>query len=135
MSIDNKAIVEAFFDAINHKDFDAFNTLVAEDYNDHMVGASRGRETLKVYFSGYIPVFPDLKIEILHIVAKGDIVAVHNRITATHAGEIAGIAATGRIIKADAMQFYRLADGRLAEHREVADLAGMRSQMSALEPV
>jgi steroid delta-isomerase-like uncharacterized protein len=131
MSEANKALVRAFFEAANRYDFNAFDDLVAEGYDDHMKGASIGRDALKAYFKGYRPVFPDLKIEIITMVAEGDLVSVHNRITGTHSGSFAGIAPTGRLVTAEAMQIYRIADGRLAEHWEVADVAGMLAQISA----
>jgi predicted ester cyclase len=120
---ENKALVRRFFAAIESGDFRAFDEIVTQDYNDHLAGQSRGRETLKQYFAGLHSAFAGLKLPISTIVAEGDQVAVLNAVRGTHKGDFAGLKATGREINAMAFQLYRIESGQLAEHWEVADLA------------
>ena len=47
----------------------------------------------------------------------------------THKGEFAGVKATGNSVDAMAFQLYRIANGQLAEHWEVADFAMMMRQL------
>lgn len=46
---ENKALVRRFFAAIERGDFRLFDEIVAQDYDDHLAGQSRGRDTLKRY--------------------------------------------------------------------------------------
>jgi predicted ester cyclase len=102
---------------------------VAGNYDDHLAGQSPGRETLKQYFSGLHAAFADLKLPISAIVAEGDKVAVLNSVRGTHKGDFIGLQPTGRKIDAMAFQLYRIENGQLAEHWEVADFSTLMRQL------
>lgn len=87
---ENKALVRRFFAAIERGDFDIFDQIVAQDYNDHLAGQSPGRDN--------------------------------------HYGQIK---ASGNRVDAMAFQLYRIANGQLAEHWEVADFATIMRQLQA----
>ena len=125
----NKALVRRFFAAIEHGDFRVFDEIVAEDYDDHLAGQTPGRETLKRYFTGLRSAFADLRLPITNIVAEGNLVAVLNSVRGTHKGDFAGIKSKGNRIEAMAFQLYRIADGRLVEHWEVADFLTLMNQL------
>jgi steroid delta-isomerase-like uncharacterized protein len=127
----NKQLVQRFFSAVENGAFDVFDDIVAEDYNDHLAGQSPGRETLKRYFRGLRAAFPDVRLPISQMVAEGDRVAVYNAVQGTHRGEFMGISPTGRRVDAPAFQLYRIHEGRLAEHWEVADFATLLQQLNA----
>jgi DNA-binding transcriptional MerR regulator len=59
-----------------------------------------------------------------------DKVAVRLRIHGTHSGEFLGIAATGRAIDYVSHEFYRVADGLLAEEWICSDMASLLRQLS-----
>jgi len=126
---ENKALIRRFFTAIESGDLRVFDEIVAEDYDDHLAGQSPGRETLKQYFTGLRSAFPDLQLPISAIVAEGDRVAVLNAVRGTHKGEFIGLKATGRKIDAMAFQLYRIQNGQVAEHWEVADFAMLMQQL------
>ena len=69
---ENKALVRRFFAVIESGDFRLFDEIVTQDYNDHLAGQGRGRETLKQYIAGLHSAFADLKLPISRIVAEGD---------------------------------------------------------------
>jgi len=125
----NKALVRRFFAAIEHGDLRVFDEIVADDYDDHLAGQTPGRETLKRYFTGLRSAFADLRLPITNIVAEGTLVAVLNSVRGTHQGDFAGIKARGNRIDAMAFQLYRIADGRLVEHWEVADFMTLMNQL------
>ncbi|MGE2836290.1 ester cyclase [Mycobacterium sp. SMC-4] len=126
----NKRLVRRFFTAIEDGDFDVFDEIVADTYDDHLPGQSAGRDTLKDYFHGLRTAFPDLRLPISQMIAEDDRVAVLNAVQGTHRGEFLGIAPTGRRVDASAFQLYRIEDGRLAEHWEVADFATLLRQLT-----
>jgi len=126
---ENKTLVRRFFTAIENGDFRVFDEIVAENYNDHLAGQTPGRETLKRYFTGLRSAFADFKLPITAMVAEGNLVAVLNSVRGTHKGDFAGIKAKGNFIDAMAFQLYRIANGQLAEHWEVADFMTLMRQL------
>jgi steroid delta-isomerase-like uncharacterized protein len=74
--------------------------------------------------------FPDLQAHIEDIVADGDKVAVRVRFRGTHSGEFLGIPATGRTVEYVSHEFYRVADGLIAEEWICSDMATLLGQLS-----
>ncbi len=128
---ENKAVVRNFFAAIESGELSVFDQIVAQHYDDHLAGQSPGRENLKRYFAGLRFAFPALKLPIMAMVAEGDNVAVLNSVRGTHKGDFAGLKATGKPVDAMTFQLYRIENGRLAEHWEVADFATIMRQLQA----
>lgn len=126
----NAALVRRFFAAVGAADFEALDAIVAADYDDHRTGR-RGRAALVAYFEEAHRALADLRLSIESVVAEGDRVMVRNRIVGVHRGAFGGLAPTGRPVDVVAMQEYRIANGRLAEHWEVADMLGLLQQLGA----
>ena len=126
---DNKALVRRFFSAIERGELAVFDQIVSQDYNDHLAGQSSGRETLKRYFAGLRSAFPDLTLPITTMVAEGDYVSVFNSVQGTNHGAFLGRQPTGKRVDAMAFQLYRIANGQLAEHWEVADFSTLMRQL------
>jgi predicted ester cyclase len=61
-------------------------------------------------------VFPDISATIQTIVAEGDYVAMWNTATATHRGELFGMAPSGKRISMKDFHFFRFKNGRVVEH-------------------
>ena len=57
-----------------------------------------GPEGYKTFLGALRKAFPDLKINVEHVVADGDTVAITYTITGTHRGEFLGHAPTGKPI-------------------------------------
>ncbi len=74
--------------------------------------------------------FPDLQAHIEDIVAAQDKVAVRLRFRGTHCGEFLDIPATGRTIEYVSHEFYRIADGLIAEEWICSDTASLFRQLS-----
>lgn len=76
--------------------------------------------------------FPDLRMEVLHLVAEDDLVAAFVRYEGTHSGTWFGYPATGKRMSVDEMMFFRFESGRLVEGWEVDDQLSMRTQLGIL---
>jgi len=74
--------------------------------------------------------FPDLQAYIEDIFGAQDKVAVRLRFRGTHSGEFLGIPATDRIIGYVSHEFYRIADGLVAEEWICSDTATLLRQLS-----
>jgi predicted ester cyclase len=75
--------------------------------------------------------FPDLHARIDELVAEGDRVAVRLTFRGTHQGEFLGVPATGRTVEYVSHEFYRIADGLVAEEWICSDLASLQGQLTA----
>jgi steroid delta-isomerase-like uncharacterized protein len=115
----NKAVVRAFVEAVNRQDWRRFDELVAPDFVRHSTtfGQSqiRTRNQLREYLAGEFRTFPDARETIHFLVAEGDTVAVHSGCRGTQLGPMGSLPASGRILSADFISIYRVADGRIAE--------------------
>jgi steroid delta-isomerase-like uncharacterized protein len=125
----NKALVRRFFAAIEAGDLQVFDEIVAEGYDDHLPGQQPGRENLRRYFGALRAAFPDVTLPISAMVGEGSLVAVLNSVRNTHRGDFGGFKAKGSKVDAPAFQLYRIEDGQLAEHWEVADYMTLFKQM------
>jgi steroid delta-isomerase-like uncharacterized protein len=89
-----------------------------------------GRDMWRQGFEMMKHAFPDLQAHIEDIVAAEDKVAVRLRFRGTHRGEFLGIPATGRTIEYVSHEFYRIADGLIAEEWICSDTATLLGQLS-----
>jgi len=93
-------------------------------------GRTVGRAVMARIFQDIYTSFPDFKQEIVEIVAVGDSVIVREKMSGTHdgvgqipvnGGMLVGVAPTGRHYEIDAIHWYRLKDGKIADHYAVRD--------------
>ena len=113
---DNKAAVLRFYEeVINGTDLDVIDELLTPDGVDHTFG-SQSAEQAKQFFGMVHQAFPDLHAEVHDVIVEGDLVAVRSTYTSTHQGEFLGIPATGKQTTTSGVDFFRMQDGRQAEH-------------------
>jgi predicted ester cyclase len=99
-----------------------------------LLGTVEGLANLTEMLRGFIGALPDLHAAEQDIVAKGDTVAVRYVVEATHDGNLLGIAPTGRPVRWDAVDIYRLDDGMIVEEWAGDDLAAILYQVGAYTP-
>ena len=129
----NAELVRAGFRAFNAGDADACLALAAPDLITNLAELpepQHGRETWRQGFEMMKHAFPDLQAHIEDIVAAQDKVAVRLRFRGTHSGEFLGLPATGRTIEYVSHEFYRIADGLIAEEWICSDMATLLRQLS-----
>ncbi len=74
--------------------------------------------------------FPDVRMEIVQLVAEGDTVAGRFLCSGTHLGDWRGMAATGRRFEqVDEVYFFKLEDGLIAEMWGLEDDVSRRRQL------
>ena len=98
------------------------------------LGTVEGVEGLVGLLRGFIGALPDLNAEEQDIVADGDTVAVRFVVEATHQGDLLGIPPTGRRVRWDAVDVYRLRDGKISEEWAADDLTAILHQVEAYTP-
>ena len=122
---------EAFGEAINSGDVDAFDDLVAPNSVDHdpAPGQQPGPEGYKAFFTEMRTAFPDLQVDVETMVADDDQVAFAYTLTGTHQGPFQGHEATGRTVKVRGMQISRFAEGKMTERWGSTDEVGILTQL------
>ena len=75
--------------------------------------------------------FPDIQWTLEEMVAEGDKVAARFIMRGTHQGTFFGVPPSGKKIAVQAMNFYRLSDGKFVEERGQPDMLGLLQQIGA----
>jgi steroid delta-isomerase-like uncharacterized protein len=131
----NKQLVLRFYDELwNRGNFDAADELVADDYVRHDLrpgNAPAGPAGQKAVAQRFRAAFPDIRLEVESLVAEGDLVVARWTISGTHSGPWGDVAPTGRRVRFVGVNFFRLADGKIAEIWNVRDDLGLREQVDA----
>jgi steroid delta-isomerase-like uncharacterized protein len=129
----NVELVRAGFRAFNAGDTDECMARMAPDFVINlaeMPEPQHGREVWRQGFEMMKHAFPDLQAHIEDIFAAQDKVAVRLRFRGTNSGEFMGFHPTGRTIEYVSHEFYRLADGLVAEEWICSDMATLLRQIS-----
>ena len=117
MSEQNKALMRRFYELMNQHNASAFEEVLAPDVVVHGAppGTEGGVEGMKQMFDMFNNAFPDLKVTVDHMIAEGDLVAVHMTTQGTHKGEMMGIPATGKQFSNQGVDLVRIAGGKATE--------------------
>jgi predicted ester cyclase len=76
--------------------------------------------------------FSGLRIEILHCVGEGELVATHKMFRGRHTGPWFGLPPSGNPVEFPVMDLVRYRDGQWAEHWAVADVVSLLGQTGGL---
>jgi steroid delta-isomerase-like uncharacterized protein len=129
----NVELVRAGLEAFNGGDADGGLVHMAPDFVINLAEPpepQHGREIWRQGFEMMKHAFPDLQADIEDIVAAQDKVAVRLRFRGTHSGEFLGVGPTGRTVEYVSHEFYRIADGLIAEEWICSDMATLLRQLS-----
>ena len=93
-------------------------------------GRKVGRIVMAQIFHDIYVTFPDFRQEIVEIVAVGDSVIVREKMSGTHdgigripvnGGMLVGVTPTRHRYEIDAIHWYKMKDGKIADHYAVRD--------------
>lgn len=134
MSEANKALVRRYLlEILNQSDTEAVDSVVGADYLDHVAFAGQ-RPGLKGVKQRVVTLLGSLDPQwtVHDLVAERDLVMVHWTLAGTHRGTFLGVPATGRPIRFDGIDIYRVRNGRLCEHWNVVDLLEFYRQVGMM---
>jgi steroid delta-isomerase-like uncharacterized protein len=131
---ENKALVRHVADLWNAGDLAALDANFTPDY------VNRDPNNPEVTdFAGYKrwataarAAFPDMQITIEDLIAEGDRVAKYWSFVATHRGEYAGAAPTGKLVTWSGVTIYRIVGGKAAECIWRTDALGLLQQLGVV---
>ena len=129
----NVELVRAGFEEFNAGDVERCMARMAPDFIINLAELpepQHGQEVWRQGFEMMKHAFPDLQAQIEDIFGAQDKVAVRVRFRGTHSGEFLGFPATGRTVEYVSHEFYRIADGLVAEEWICSDMATLFRQIS-----
>ncbi len=137
-------LVRRHFDAIwNDRDLSSCDSLMAEDFVEHGAapfaadapGRVNGPQAMRGTVEWLTNQFPDLRMEIEAIVADGDLVVARVRARGSNLGRLNGfLPASGKKFDYGQSHWFRVADGKLAEHWATRDDLTAMLQLGVVTP-
>ncbi len=129
----NKAIVRAFQDAVNRRDFDAAQALLDPDMKALGLGpAPIGLREFRGFGEMFMSAFPDGSSIDEETIAEGDTVVSRFTFSGTHLGDLMGIPATGKHVTFSGVHISRLANGKIVERYVSQDQLGLLQQLGVI---
>lgn len=117
---DTRQMFEQYIDALNGKP-------KTSDIVNRYVSDPALQEHIRVAEAG----FPAYHLEPEQVVVEGEDIALRGTFRGVHKGPFAGVEATGIEVSAPVMIFYKVADGRLAQHWMQFDVASVMQQLTS----
>ena len=132
---DNKALIRSFVEnAFANGDLAHLDDYFApESVNRGQSGAATpsGRDAFAQTVRSVHAAFPDIRVSIDDVIGEADKVVIRLSWDATHTAPFMGISPTGKRVHVQAMNIYRVEDGRIAERWGGPDLLGLLKQLGA----
>ena len=131
----NTAAVRRFIERYQTAaDEDAFDEVIHPNVVDHSrpPGIAEGAEGVRQQFDGFRRAFPDFRATILDQIAEGDKVVTRKSFLGTHGGDLFGVPATGRDVHIELIDIVRVSKGKIVEHWNIVDSAGLMEQLGAV---
>jgi steroid delta-isomerase-like uncharacterized protein len=127
-----KDLVRRYYDACNRRDFEAIFDCFADDVVHHSRLSDYPKNGISYAFQATFNAFPDLRWNVVELVAEGDMAAALVECEATHQGDYLGAEATGKRVKVFAFDVARVQDGKFVEHRGVLDELHLLAQIGVV---
>jgi steroid delta-isomerase-like uncharacterized protein len=132
---DAERLVNAYLDVWDEQDYSKIPELVSESFQMHgpvtPEGGIHGRDGLELWMREVTSSFPDFQTDVLNMLSSDDVVMCEAIVTGTHGGKFDGVPPTGREVEIRAMEKYRIADGKVQEHRVYFDQQEMAEQLGS----
>lgn len=113
----NKALVRRFIDCLDSGDVaGAAACFDAERYYSHAHRADLAGTWEQMKGRRRANPFSESSFERLALVADGDRVVQHVRVSSTHTGTFLGVPATGRRVSVDQLEIWRIENDKIVEH-------------------
>jgi steroid delta-isomerase-like uncharacterized protein len=130
-------IAEAFAKTLSAHDMTAFAALFADDFVNHQMSAAAPpppsgitpKQGTVGFFTGRVKGLPDLSVSIEALVATDDYFAASFVYTGTHKDVYLGVRPTGKSLRFTSCDIFRIANGKIAEHWGMGDIAGQLAQL------
>jgi steroid delta-isomerase-like uncharacterized protein len=131
----NKELYRHYIEDLwNKKDPAAVDRYVSHDYVEHNDQLPQGFDGRKLFVAGVLKAFPDYHAEIQEVVAEGDRVVARVQFTGTNDGPFQGRPPTHNKLVFNTADFFRIADGKIAEHWDVVNRLPLFIALGLVQP-
>lgn len=133
----NKALVQRYFDQVwNDGDVSAADELLDAAYLSYTNEDSfaNGRDGLIGTIGLLHSAMPDLRVEVLNLIAEGDLVAARLVVTGTHTGNFMSIPPSGSAVRFAITSVLTISGGKIVEERQTLDFLSLVSGLGILPP-
>lgn len=132
----NKALIRRYMELMNQHNLDAAFANLSPDFQTNSVppGMPGGIEETKQFFTMLFNAFPDFHATLEDTIAESDQVVIRLTGRGTHTGGFMGAPPTGKPVAWGIIAIYRIAEGKIAEVWNQADLLGMMQQLGLVPP-
>ncbi len=125
----NAALLDRYVAAINAHETASFSEIFTETYLQRSgrspVGLAAQIDNARRFFNA----LPDLHLVVEDRILSADKIVARCTYTGTHRGTFVGVEPTGKQIKFGTIDIWRVEDGKLAEHWDQVDFAGILKQL------
>jgi predicted ester cyclase len=123
------ALLDKYVAAVNAHDTGTFADLHTQGYIQHSGRSPNGLAAQIESFRAIFARMPDVQARVEDRVIQGDKVVARMTFSATHTQPMQGIVPTGRRFELRTIDIWRVENGKLAEHWDVVDTAGLQKQL------
>jgi steroid delta-isomerase-like uncharacterized protein len=126
-------LVEGVF---NQHNADKLGDFFAKNGKWHggILGTVEGVENMIGLFRGVFAAIPDLHLTVQEVVSQGDTVVVRVVVEGTHKGNLLGVPASGKHLRWDGVDLYKLANGKVTDDWAGDDWLAIMVQSGAFKP-
>ena len=133
---ENKVVARRLADEVfSQGSMQAFDEIFSDAYANHTMpvpsipGTKDGFRQLVLATRA---AFPDVKVDVKHVVAEGEFAVFHDLVHATSRGDFMGVPPNGKRLEWTEIHFLRIQDGKIVEHWANFDQLGILRQLGAL---
>ncbi len=99
-----------------------------------VLGTVEGVENIIGLFRGVLSAIPDLHLTVQEVIAQGDTVVARVVVEGTHKGNLLGVPASGKHLRWDGVDLYKLANGKVTDDWAGDDWLAIMVQAGAFKP-
>ena len=122
-------LLDRYVAAVNAHDTGPFAELFTEAYIQHSGRSPSGLAAQVENLRRIFAVMPDVQMSVEDRIIAGDKIVARMTLSATHTQPLQGIAPTGRRFTLRTIDIWRVENGKLAEHWDIVDFAGLQKQL------
>ena len=132
----NRALVLHLYEEFDKGTLDDFTESIGSEFVAHVLGTTTlDWAGFKEFGATFRSAFPDGRHVFAHVVVDGDDVVTIGTYQGTQKGELQGIPPTNRRLELPVMHLDRVVDGKIVEHRGLANEVDFMRQLGiVLEP-
>ena len=136
----NKQIALSLLEALNARDLSVWSRHLAEDYIAEHPGVSAPLNKTRSmgYQQRFVTALPDIHLEVLHILAEGDLVLIHWMASGIHAERLATVTGetippTRRRVRVSGALLIEVRDGKIVREWSYWDQLSLLAQLGITE--